>query len=75
MSDRTRQKAEVLAYLRSHVSIDPWTCARTFGHLKLSTVVSELRGDGHNISDEWRKTKRSRHKVYFLVKAAARKAA
>lgn len=73
MSDRTHQKAQVLAYLRSprgHAcGIDPWLCARMFGHLKLSTVISELRSDGHYIEGVWRESKNSRHLVYHLVKA------
>lgn len=70
MSDRTHQKICVLTYLGNFGQIDPWTCARKFGWLKLSTIVSELRSDGHQIKDAWRKTKcGTRYKIYFLVKA------
>jgi hypothetical protein len=71
MSDRTHQKAQVLGYLKTHPSIDPWTCALKFGHWKLSSVIGELRHhDGHYIESSWRKTKSGkRHLVYFLVRA------
>lgn len=69
MSDRTHQKQQVLAYLKTGRGIDPWTCARKFGWLKLSTIISELRADKHYIAANWRKTANSRHLVYHLIRA------
>jgi len=64
----TKQKDQVLEYLKEHGSITTWEAIHDFGCTRLSQYILLLKQDGHKITGVWEHNLDKRWVRYFYAK-------
>lgn len=69
MADTKIQKQQVLEYIKTHGSIDPWRAMNDLHIMRLGARIWDLKADGIPIKTEMRTSSdgRSRYAVYSLI--------
>lgn len=64
------QKETVLEHLQKYGSINSLKCVLKYKILDLQSIIMNLRREGYNITDEWKKSKgqfANKYKEYYLM--------